>query len=80
MHLEPRSSRETAKFWLARIRKQLEERMTVRKLEMDGDTLLAAQCNICLQVWERPSDMDDEEADGSLGRFVHDHKDRHRAR
>jgi hypothetical protein len=54
--------------------------MTVRALEKRGDTLIAAQCNICLLVWERPSDVDDEGADSSLGQFVQDHKARHQAR
>jgi len=54
--------------------------MTVRALEKSGDRLVAAQCNICLLVWERPADMDDEAADTDLGQFVADHKSRHQAR
>jgi len=54
--------------------------MTVRKLETRGDTLIAAQCVVCLLVWERPPDVDDEGADHSLGQFVADHKSRHQAR
>ena len=75
------SNRETAKFWLAQIRAQLEEKtVTVRAIEKQGDTLVVAQCNICLQVWERPPDLDDEAADHDLGQFVADHKSRHQAR
>jgi hypothetical protein len=54
--------------------------MTVRAVEKQGDTLTVAQCNICLLVWERPPDLDDEAADHSLGQFVADHKSRHQAR
>ena len=54
--------------------------MSIRTLEMRGGTLVAAQCNICLLVWERPPDVDDEGADHNLGQFVADHKSRHQAR
>lgn len=54
--------------------------MTVRAVEKHGDTLTAAQCNICLLVWERPPDLDDEGADASLQVFVQDHHARHQAR
>ena len=74
-------TRETGRRWLAQIRAQLEEKtVTVRALEKHGDTLIAAQCNICLLVWEGPPDVDDEGADSSLGQFVADHKSRHQAR
>ena len=74
------SNRETGKWWLARIRQQLETNMTVRAIETVNDRLIVAQCNICLLVWERPPDVDDEGADHSLGQFVADHKARHQAR
>jgi len=74
------SNRETGKWWLARIRRQLETNMTVRAIETVNDRLIVAQCNICLLVWERPPDVDDEGADHSLGQFVADHKSRHQAR
>ena len=54
--------------------------MTVRAIETVNDRLIVAQCNICLQVWERPPGLDDEAADHDLGRFVADHKARHQAR
>jgi hypothetical protein len=67
-------TRETGKWWLARIRQQLETNMTVRAIETVNDRLIVAQCNICLLVWERAPDLDDEAADHSLGQFVADHK------
>ena len=76
------SNRETARYWLAQMRRQLEDqKVPVRALERNAaDQLVAAQCNICLLVWERPADLDDEAADHDLGQFVQDHKTRHQAR
>jgi len=71
------SNRETARFWLAQMRRQLEEHMSVKVIDARDGVPLEARCNICLRRWYRPED--DPTAD-TLADFAHLHNGMHRAR
>jgi hypothetical protein len=65
------SNRETGRWWLAKIRRQLEEQMSVKILAAaENGVPIQARCNVCLKRWERP---DDDPTADSLADFAHQH-------
>jgi hypothetical protein len=74
------SNRETARFWLAQIRRQLEDQMTIRLLDAVDGQPTAAKCSICMARWERADELDDTRADAALTDFALYHRALHGGR